>query len=639
MSRIASLRLANFRSYGDEHIIFEPLTVFRGGNYVGKTTIVQALEISTASRSAVTDERGAGAVSLIRTGQTQGEATVEFIDNEGVTRFINCNLSLDDGRTLKVVNPEDPSSPCTDFKDWMKRNSEIFSCLIDTRRFISKSPAEQKLILANIILPDHYDFPQDRRAQCAEVGLQVDWNLPPLEVIGDDKRGAYKAAYDLRRAVNSNLKAWKIPEGDVSKAGDEKEIRTKLATRKDELTAAEKVKAAEDTAEEVWDIQRKNAEQKLTSAETRLSTEQQEADTAKKSVLSKQQIKSFELVAKGKVEGDKLTAQIVAKTAELKFKKEEHAALEELAKVKDGECPTCTQKMSPEVLTRLVAPVWEAIQKIEADIWEAQKSLKDLGDYAGAQSQLDSNKTAAEDAARIDRRIAQAHEDVTAARAQSEQSLTKPARTEGIDESIAKLKENVQKGDTILQERIRANQLQVAVEDAKKKKTVLDKHSEILEDLVEYFGTKPKSAMTALLSAHIEPFETAMNDRLSSWGYQCRLNFEPFVFGITRGDKTYPLHLLAESEKYMFAIAFQASLAHTSGHKFVFVDASDIFLKPARNAMMRSLMSAGLDQVVVLASDDRIDPLPSGAGPSALYMLSCEDVDNVPTTTVQRLGE
>lgn len=639
MSRIASLRLANFRSYGDEHIIFEPLTVFRGGNYVGKTTIIQALEISTASRSAVTDERGAGAVSLIRTGQTQGEATVEFIDNEGVTRFINCNLSLDDGRTLKVVNPEDPSSPCTDFKDWMKRNSEIFSCLIDTRRFISKSPAEQKLILANIILPEHYDFPQDRRAQCAEVGLQVDWNLPPLEVIGDDKRGAYKAAYELRTAVNRNLKAWKLPEGDVSKSGDEKEIRTKLATRKDELSAAERVKHSEDTADQVYLTNKSNAVDKIARAEARLSQEQQEAETAKKSVLSKQVLKTLTEVAKKAPEAKRIVALIATKQAELSVKKRDIAAIELLGDKVGSDCPTCSQPITAEQVQRIAEPIIKAANDLYDAIKDAQNELKAIGDYEGAQKQIDANANAADEAARIERRIAQAHEDVTSARAQSEQSLAKPARTEGIDESIAKLKENVQKGEMILQERIRANQLQVAVEDAKKKKAVLDKHSEILEDLVEYFGTKPKSAMTALLSAHIEPFETAMNDRLSSWGYQCRLNFEPFVFGITRGEKTYPLHLLAESEKYMFAIAFQASLAHTSGHKFVFVDATDIFLKPARNAMMRSLMSAGLDQVVVLASDDRTDPLPSGAGPSVLYMLSCEDVDNVPTTTVQRLGE
>lgn len=633
--RINSIELSNFRSYADTRFDLEPLTVVRGANHSGKTTIVQALEIALAGRSEATDERGAGAVSLIRTGQTEGQATVEFVDNESVTRFINCKLALDSGRTLKVTNPEDPSSPGDDFKYWLKQNSEVLSCLIDTRRFINKPAAEQKDILAGIVLPATYAWPQERIDQATEVGIQLDWRaLAPVQLIA----AGYKSAYAERTNVNRNLKAWKLPEGDVSKAGEEQEIRAKLATRKDELAAAERVKNSEDTAAQVHVTNKRNADDKLSKAETRLSSEQQEAENTKKAVLSKQVLKTLQDQAKKAPEGAKLAALIATKTALYNAKKDELAVIETLSQQVDCDCPKCFQKISAEVVSRMAEPIVKATNDLADEIKDAQNDLKAIGDYAGAQKQLDANTAAADEAGRLERRISQAHDDVASARSQRDALKEPPARTEGIEDQISKLKENVQKGEVILQDRIRANQLLVAVADAKKKKAALDKHSEILEGLVEYFGTGPTGAMTKLLSEHIEPFEAAMNERLAMWGYQCRLNFEPFVFGITRGDTTYPLHLLAESEQYMFAIAFQASLAHQSGFKFVVVDASDVFLKPDRNAMMRSLISAGLDQVIVLASDDRTGPLPSGAGPSVLYMLSCEEVANVPTTTVELLG-
>lgn len=636
--RIPSLRLVNFRSYPETTFAFEPLTIVRGPNHSGKSTLVQALELTLAGRSDATDERGAGAAKLIRTGQTQGAATVELVGNDGTTRFVDCGLSLDAGRVLKITNPADPTSPGKDFEYYLKTQSEIFSCLIDTHRFVSKPQAEQKLIIASIVLPERHAFPQDRRDQCAEVGLQINWDLPPLEVIGDDKRGAYKAAYEARTGVNRQIKAFKLPEGDVSKAGDEQEIREKLATRKGELEEAMKLRGAEETAAQVYITNKNNAADRLTKAEARLSSEQQEAESTKKAVLSKAAIEALEATAKNATEAKRLLALVGEKNAELGIKKRDLDALDALSRKVGSACPTCAQDITAEMVGRMIEPITAAINTLSEEIRAAQDTLKAIGDYEGAQKQLDANASAAEEAGRIERRIAQAHEDVKSARTETEKFVSPPARTEGLDANIASLRERVGKGENALAERVRANSVKTSIEAAQEQKKKLDKHSQILEGLVEYFGTGPTSAMTKLLSEHIEPFEASMNERLAPWGYQCRLNFEPFVFGVTRGENTYALNLLSESERYQFAIAFQAALAFQSGHKFVVVDATEIFDVAGRRAMMRSLLSSGLDQIIVLATDERTDPIPASAGPSALYMLRCENEGNVPTTYVEPLG-
>lgn len=630
--RIASLKFRNFRSYKLTELNLPPVTIIRGANHSGKSTLVQGIEIGMAGRSEATDERGAGASSLIRTGESQADIEIGISDPENGARFIDCMLSMDQGRRLRVRNPADLTSTGEEFAYWLKTQSDTFSCLIDTRHFINKSPAEQKDILASIVLPAEHAWPDHRKAQAAEVGLSVNWQMPPVQVIA----AGYKSAYETRTGVNRAVKQFQMPSGSIAEAGDETEIRSKLDIRKNELKDLRTKASAEDSEVVLHAEKLRSADQRISSAQSRLSAEQQELENNNAKVLSKPNAKELEKQVKRGTEAKKLNEDIATWTAERAVAKRDHDALCNLEKA--GDCPTCSQAIPADMVLRLATPLNDELTRLGDAIKTANDTLKEIGDWEGAQRKLDAHNFAAEEKVKLERRVAAAHDEIAAARTQKEGlEGNVPTRDVSLQDAITQKAEAVEKGERILQTRISANSLKVAMTEAETQQAKLLKHQAILEELVEYFGTGENSAMTALLAEHIQPFQDSMNAVLINWGYQCKLNFEPFVFGVIRGSKTYSLHLLAESEKYMFAIAFQVALARTSGLLFVIVDATDIFLAPARKAMMLGLLGAGLDQVIVLASDDRTNTYTIEGMELGFFMLTCQDENDVPTTAVQQL--
>lgn len=630
--RIEAITLKSFRSHKHTVLDMPSVTIVRGANHSGKSSIVQAIELALAGRCQATDERGAGAGALIRTGENISDIVVTLVDPQNGTRLVHCELSLDKGKVLDASNPDDPSNLGTEFLHYLKGQSDTLSCLIDTRHFIEKTPAEQKDILANIVLPTQYDFPKNRRDQCEEVELRgINWNLPPVHVIA----AAYKAAYEARTGVNRAVKQFQMPTGSVAEAGDETEIRTKLTERKNELEAVRRRANAEVNDANLHAEKLRNATQRISMAESRLSTEQQDLHAIKKDVLPKTKVSDLEKMAKGEAESKRLAIVIAEKTTEGHLRKQDFDRINKLGE--NLACPTCAQTIPQEMLARLAEPIVAARNTLADEIKEAQDQMKALGDWQGAKDNLQKHKYATEEVAKLERRVAQASDEITAARAAKEAlEADVPQKDASLADQIADLQERVTKGEGVLQRRIAANQLKLTITSMEERQAKLLKHQVILEELVKYFGAGEKSAMTALLAAHIQPFQDAMNEVLGQWGYQCTLNFEPFVFGITMGGKTYALHLLSESEQYQFAIAFQVALARTSGLLFVIVDATEIFDAAGRKAMMLGLLAAQLDQIIVLATDERteIPALPH----SAFYMLSCTDENSVPTTTVEQLA-
>jgi DNA repair exonuclease SbcCD ATPase subunit len=182
---------------------------------------------------------------------------------------------------------------------------------------------------------------------------------------------------------------------------------------------------------------------------------------------------------------------------------------------------------------------------------------------------------------------------------------------------------------------MRAENLTLQHKKAMEAKAALEAKRDKLERLLEYFG--PKGVSAKLLDESVGPFEAKMNSILTGWGFQCKLQFAPFLMSVSfaGASRFFPLRTMSESQKFMFRIAFQVALAKTTGFNFVFVDAADMFLDANRSLLYRNLMAAGLDQIIVLQSDLRRE-IPK-AKDSAFFMLTLDKSGDVPTTKVERL--
>jgi DNA repair exonuclease SbcCD ATPase subunit len=634
--KIKKLNLTNFRSHPDTTIDNLPrFVVIRGSNHSGKTSLVHALELSLAGRAAPTDDRGAGAKELVRTGAEGGKAIVKLrLQNDPAVdefRDVRCSLTLASGRTVQVNNPADKEAKGDDFAYWLTTKRDIFSCLINGGYFVNLPDKDQKALLAGIVLPEVYEgWDKDMIGRMQDLKLKFNPAGKPFEEIAS----AYKLAFDERRDVNRDIKNHVIPEGDTTLAGDVARLRGEITDCEQKRDSLIRKKTQIEDADSA-------REQKLTSltgqrekATAKLSTEQQAVESFKKKVLSKAVLKDTQALAAKKDKAAELDTAITVATTRIAEYKDALAKVMELDK--NPNCPRCRQAISEEQVALIAEPLIEKRNAEEDKLAALREERRGLGDYEKAIKDIATHTQAKIDLERSELRVTEAHKELEHVNAQINGIGPAPAVDDELLEAIAEAKRKVQEATDRLEPVITANNLKKAKEEARAKGQALQLKLSKLEELVKYFGPGDAGIQAKLLSEHVGAFQVSMNKVLASWGYECSLSFEPYVFGIKRGDTTLALNLLSGSEQHQFAIAFQVALAIHSGLLFAVVDASEIYDSAGRKQMFGALLNAGLDQVIVLGTDQRTE-VPANQDQLAYYMFSAEKIDDVVTTTVSRL--
>lgn len=636
--KIKKLNLTNFQSHPDTTIDNLPrFVVIRGANHSGKTSLVHALELALAGRAEPTDDRGAGAKELVRTGAEGGKALVKLrLQNDPTVeefRDIRCSLTLASGRTVQVNNPADKEAKGDDFAYWLTTKRDILSCLINGGYFVGLAEKDQKALLAGIVLPESYDgWSAVMVSILRELKLKFNAAGKPFDEIAS----VYKQAFDERRDTNRDIKNHVIPEGDTTLAGDVAILRAEIAeaeqTRDNLLRKKTQIESA-DTARE----------QKLTSltgqretASAKLSAEQQSVETFKKKVLSKAVLKDTQAQAAKKDKASELDTAITISTTKIAEYKEALAKVKELDR--NPNCPRCRQPISEEQVAVIAQPLIEKRDAEGAKLDALREERKGLGDYEKAIKDIATHTQAKVDLERSEGRVTEAHKELEQINAQIAGIGPAPTVDDELLEAIKQAKDAVQAATDRLEPVITANNLKKAKEDARATAQAMQLKLSKLEDLVKYFGSGDNAVQAKLLSEHVGGFQSSMNKVLANWGYECSLCFEPYVFGIKRGETTLALNLLSESEKHQFAIAFQVALAIHSGLLFAVVDASEIYDAAGRKQMFGALLNAGLDQVIVLGTDERNEvPDKQDEKGLAYYRFSAEKVNDVVTTNVSRL--
>lgn len=595
------IQLTNFRSHIDTTLDLKPLTFIRGINAAGKSSIEQAIEITLASRCDGTTSDGKGASGLIRAGADKANIKIAVSNDDGSgnrsERILQCALR-EGKRSLVVSKADDPKwTGGQDWEDWLNTNREVLSSLVNNRRFVDMDEDKQKSVLASIILPKTYTWPDWLQPMCFELGLKINWAKTPFEIIEE----GYKAAYAERTNINRDLKNFVMPTGNTDAAVHLATIQTKLNQLRDELADARGRRAAYMAQVDGREATKQQAEQRLGDAKARLSREQQEVAGIEAQILSKDALKKESGIAKGAAKAKELDDEIVRIGVEIASNRGSISALGKLGNA----CPTCNTELTPEVLAALTQPLIDAREALDGRQKKALDERKALGDPQGAKSNLDAHERAQTDLKRCQERISEDQTAIADAEAKLAELRGVAAVTSGpdaIDAEIAKITVKVEKGEVAYREAHEAVELAKRIEEAKITRALLQTRSANIEKVVAYFDADGVKA--ELLKSTIGGFTEAMNRTLKEWGYSCQLSIDPYVFAITFEGTTIPLKHLSKSQRYRFAVAFQVALAVLSGFLFVVVDEADIYDKPGKGGLFRALTSAGLEQVIVMGTDD-----------------------------------
>jgi DNA repair exonuclease SbcCD ATPase subunit len=607
----------------------DTLSVYRGENGAGKTSIEQALEMLLTGRSESTDDKGSGSRELIRQGADKCAITAEILDSGKLIKM-RCSITEKSGRTVIIKDPNDESWSGSDYLAALAMKREILDCLINGRYLIDMDDARKKKLLSGIILPTSVVWDDWVEAACNQCSLQMDWSLKAFDVIAL----GYSQAYDERKVINRKIKDWREPEPVPVQELDVPAIRARLNERQDQRT-----KLALDRQKLLDGWQRANDARgrlagKLTTLETKLSVEQERREAVAKDLLSKAALKEAEKLASSAKQGKQIEENVQKNAGALAEVRRTLAKLNDIGEA--GTCPTCTQPVTDAEFERIVAPILKQQDFLLTHEGVLLKARKELGDYEGADKVLAAHAQAVKNLALVDEHIAGIEKDIAELKAEidSNQETAQPD-TATIEAQLADLDSRLQKGNAALTAAIQADTAIKARAEAMDTKAKLDAKQSLLEKLVEYFG--PKGIQAKLLDEHVGGFEGNMNKVLATWGYACHLQFEPFQFSLSFAgkDRVYNLRTISKSQKHAFSIAFQVALAKVSGFNFVVVDEADLFLDANRGQMYRALMGAGLDQVIVLQSDLRRE-IPKAPN-SIFYMLTLDRSGDVPLTKVERL--
>jgi len=609
--RIRKIQLQNFRSHTDTTLELAPLTVIRGTNAAGKSSVEQGIQLMLAGHCDGTAADGKGSIGLIRAGAAKAFVTMALQQSDGGAsgkdkdeRILKMALN-GTGKTVLVTKPDDPQyTGGEEWKEWLGMHRSVLSCLINNRYFVDLKEDDQKDVLASIILPKTYEWPEWVKPMCHDLSLKINWAKTPFEIIDQ----AYDAAFKERTNVNRDVKNFKMPEGDITGHENYAEYSQKLGIRQKELDAAKSKKAKLEESYRINQSTLSAATQRRDESQVRLTREQHNIESVEAKVLSAAKLKELEKVARNEKAATKLDAELLSFDAQIRIKKEAQAALNRMSD--EPTCPTCSSPITEELVAALAQPLIAEINKLADERQAHIDQRKALGNPVEAARLVAEHRQAVGDLESAQQRIKDEQTVIDDAQAKIDElrsAASAAPDTSEVDAEIADLVAKVQRGTEAVNAARAAMDLHSRKEKAEAERKVLVANQSSLNKLVEYFGSEVK---TELLAGSIGTFTDSMNEVLGQWGYTCQLSIEPYVFAIMFRDSDnmpHPISLkhLSESQRYRFATAFQVALAIVSGFKFVIVDRADIYDTAGRNSLFAALNSGELDQAIVLATDER----------------------------------
>lgn len=595
--KITELRISNIRSHRATKIPMERITMIQGGNHAGKSTIENAIQFALAGNCDVTGPGGKGLADLLSTGAPQGAVGMDI--DEGVTQRLSLMARLvKSGRSVTAEDRDNPDWGAGGFVQMLSHRAETLACLSNTRYFMEMKPADQKTILAGIILPLTYEWPASILADLQTVGMILDTERKPFDVIEE----TYKAVFAERTAVNRDLKNLHEPEQAPTEKPDIAKIKEKLEELRTQATNLKLQNERAESFNREHAGKLRAAKERIEGLDSRQQREMADLEQLGAHVLSAKDLKAQQKIAAGAERAKTLDTLITEQKAILNTYQSEREKV--LALAGTPKCPSCSQELSEHVLKLVLHAIEEKIGTARVALDAAYDERKALGDVDGAAKKIADHEGAGKDVKRIQNRIAELAIEFKAAQADREALEMVPAMDiANIDGPLAAIEARITNGTAVLQAATLAIEKEKAHASYTERKHALTKKSFALDRLVNDFG--PKGIKADLIAQHIGEFEKFINDVLGAWEYQCKLELEPYGFQVRyRGGDWLQLHQLSRSERHRFGIAFQVALATVTGFRFVVVDEADMLDSDAKSNLIRLLGRSSLDQAIILSTED-----------------------------------
>jgi DNA repair exonuclease SbcCD ATPase subunit len=595
--------------------------VIRGDNASGKTSIQEGIQMALTLTAPGLPPAGQGYEKKIKYKETKAVITT---DVQGKNHLVQRKVVLNTNTSGKSFEDK-----CIDEEAWipmpfangLKNNKEALTVATYTDYFIgTKDEEKQKNLIAKLVLPPKYDFPQDKVDAVNEIlgaGV-IDFAGDPFTAITK----AHKKLYDERTNANRRVTEFVVPdELPLEKGVDSVSIQAKLTASRDARQRILNEKDAAVKKASASENERTRVQTKLDGILNQITEEKAKLPNVEAGILPESKHKELVKIAAGKEAADKHAKEraIVAATiAGLNSEIDRIKGLLEKFADAGAKCPTCEQEVDMRVLETLLRVAQEELTEAQEKDTTILRAMKTIGDVDGALAAIAKHDKAKEDQRAINQvitekenmarvgkeKLASMGEKVDAA-AEFEQPLI------DADNEINAI--TLQLRPVIAAEE-RAKEIKAKTETLEKLKASAAK----IDALVKWFDKDGIKA--TLLSENVAPFEIKINEVLSAWGYSASLSVEPWFFNVTKpNDDVVPISEISGAEEIEFACAFQCAVSRAAGLGLVVVDEVDRLLAKLRPALYRKLydmvQNGILEQVILILADDsqKVPPLPNSS--------------------------
>lgn len=589
--KIKRLTLSNFSSHVASTVPFDkPISIVVGSLNAGKSSLLQAIEYALCGVCSYYRKRTDDRSELLYHSDKMASESM-MVDLLMDVGHIRRTRAADRTETYEWNTQVQPTVSALDTKiaDALRVPKTVVSAVLNTTDFFSLEPADQKELVIGLI-----------GAEITDEKVRALFTAEPeaLQMIGTKLislvhlQNAYDYAYSRRTDVGRELKELKPPDPPEGPAPPIDRIRALLTQYETELQGMIGDKgrlegsAAGGNGRQAMEI-RKAALQKALKD---VPTEQQKAGL-KKNLEAAVEAHDAAIREADKITGAtmNLQAQIVSRESNIKLLTKFNGR----CVAGDHPCPAPAADMAAALVSQ------QASQKELAEKWnEAQQRMKDATRKRDDLTPIRQAETALNECASLMRVSKQYEEELK----QLEKELAKPApvqpdlagKVTELETKIADMRKRITTGRAKLEEAaswIERSRQVAAVAERRRTLEIEHRH---LDSLCQFFG--PKGVKVQLIDERVNRFVETINRYLQAFEFQLTMTVDPWQIS-ARGR---PLNRLSDSERFRLGVAFQIAIAKMTGLNIVVCDRTEMLTPQVFAKMMHMLMSAELDQVILI---------------------------------------
>jgi DNA repair exonuclease SbcCD ATPase subunit len=627
--KLNKLRLQSYRNHTDSTLDLSgaSLIVIRGVNASGKSSIGQAISVNLTNTTMGLDTQGKGFTAKIKTGESKSVITAEVQGKHLLRNTVTLNTNTS-GRTSNVecLDEPDDNKIINAFKNFLSDRKTALLIAANTDHFSRQEEKEQTNLLAKLVLPPRYDFPQDKREAVNDAlgeGV-INFDGEPFDVITK----SYKALYKERETVNRQVRDFVIPDSlPLVKGVDSASLKSQQEAIREQRA---KLQIERDTAMQKAtevEIKRGRLQTKIEGLRAELDRGKKRLNVLESSILEYDgQVKELTEVAGKAEELAELNKQHSAYHGGMQVVSEQISRLKGISEKGESgaTCPTCDQDIDTIKIGAMILDLEKEYADADKKLQELDTKIEAIGDVQGAKESLRKHNEAVKESDELEASLAEVVKAGKATKADLEALGEAVNATAPFVQPLADLQAKEDKINEQLRPVIAAEERAKERERLTEQLKKLQAKAAKLDSLVKWFD---KDGIKAdLIAQYIGGFESKINSVLEAFGYKTSLSMEPFSFEVTTArGYVGPVKELSGAEEHIFKAAFQCAVSIAAGINLVVIDeieelGSDI--RPFLFQKIFQLIQEGtLEQAILIGySTDKTLPKPQAPGSRYFYV-------------------